>query len=108
MSDSLGHRGSRDNLIGKNPSEAQIKLYSNELQVTAQTPPAFLIHSADDNVVDVDNSIAYFEALRHNKIPAEVHIYPKGNHGFVLKLPINDWMSLCIKWMDSNGWLGKK
>ncbi|MEO5593699.1 MAG: alpha/beta hydrolase [Chitinophagaceae bacterium] len=108
MTDSLGHNGSRNNLLGKMPSAEQIKLYSNEQQVTAQTPPAFLIHSADDKVVDVDNSIAYFEALRHNKIPAEMHIYPKGNHGFVLNIPIDDWMSLCIKWMDSNGWLTKK
>ncbi|MEP6725420.1 MAG: alpha/beta hydrolase [Bacteroidota bacterium] len=108
MTDSLGHSGSRNNLLGKMPSAEQIKLYSNEQQVTAQTPPAFLIHSADDKVVDVDNSIAYFEALRHNKIPAEMHIYPKGNHGFVLNIPIDDWMSLCIKWMDSNGWLTKK
>jgi len=108
MSDSLGHRGSRNNLLGKTAAAEQIKLYSNELQVTAQTPPAFLIHAADDNVVDVDNSIAYFEALRHNKVAAEMHVYPKGNHGFVLKLPIDDWMSLCVKWMEGNGWLVKK
>jgi acetyl esterase/lipase len=108
MTDSLGHRGSRDNLLGKSPTPAQIELYSNELQVTAQTPPAFLIHAADDKVVDVDNSIVYFEALRHNKIPAEMHIYPKGNHGFVLNIPIDDWMSLCMKWMESSGWLVKK
>ncbi|MFT3935828.1 MAG: alpha/beta hydrolase [Chitinophagaceae bacterium] len=99
MTEKLGHKGSRENLLGKNASEEQIKLYSNEMQVTAQTPPAFLIHSADDNVVDVDNSIAYFEALRGYKIPVEMHVYPTGNHGFVLKLPIDDWMSLCMKWM---------
>ncbi|MEP6748301.1 MAG: alpha/beta hydrolase [Bacteroidota bacterium] len=108
MTDNLGHSGSRNNLLGKNPSAEQIKLYSNELQVTAQTPPAFLIHAADDKVVDVDNSIAYFEALRHKGVPAEMHIYPKGNHGFVLNIPIEDWMSLCIKWMNSNGWLTRK
>lgn len=108
MTDSLGHKGSRSNLLGKNPSAEQIKWYSNELQVTAQTPPAFLIHAADDKVVDVDNSIAYFEALRHHKIPVEMHIYPKGNHGFVLNIPIDDWMSLCMKWMAANGWLVKK
>ena len=105
MTDSLGHKGSRNSLLGKNPSPEKVKLYSNELQVTAQTPPAFLIHAADDNVVDVDNSIAYFEALRHHKVPAELHIYPKGNHGFVLHIPVDDWMSLCMNWMNGNGWL---
>ena len=108
MTDSLGHKGSRNNLLGKDAPAEQIKLYSNELRVTAQTPPAFLIHAADDKVVDVDNSISYFEALRHRNIPVEMHVYPKGDHGFVLKIPIDDWMSLCLRWMDSNGWLGKK
>ena len=108
MTDSLGHSGSRDALLGKHSSLRQIKKFSNELQVTPQTPPAFLIHAEDDDVVDVDNSIAYFESLRRNKIPAEMHIYPKGNHGFVLNLPVEDWMSLCVRWMNSNGWLTKK
>jgi len=108
MTDSLGHQGSRNNLLGKDASPEQIKLYSNELQVTEQTPPAFLIHAADDKVVDVDNSISYFEALRHHKIPAEMHVYPKGDHGFVLKIPIDDWMGLCMKWLDNNGWTTKK
>ena len=108
MTDSLGHKGSRNNLLGKDASPEQIRWYSNELQVTAQTPPAFLIHAADDKVVDVDNSISYFEALRHRKIPVEMHIYPKGDHGFVLKIPVDDWMGLCMKWMDNNGWTIKK
>ncbi|MEO5889848.1 MAG: alpha/beta hydrolase [Ferruginibacter sp.] len=108
MTDTLGHRGSRESLLGKHPSAEQIKSFSNEQMVTAQTPPAFLIHSEDDNVVDVDNSISYFSALRHNKVPAEMHIYPTGNHGFVLNIPIDDWMSLCIKWMKRGGWMGNK
>lgn len=102
MSDSLGHRGSRNNLLGKNASAGKIQLFSNELQVTDQTPPAFLIHGGDDKVVDVDNSIAFYEALRHKKIPAEMHIYPKGDHGFVLNIPTDEWMSLVMKWMKSN------
>lgn len=108
FTDKLGHGGSRKNLLGSDPAADKIKSFSNELQVNAQTPPAFLIHAADDNVVDVDNSIEYFEALRHNKVPAEMHIYPKGNHGFVLNIPIEDWMVLCMKWMDSSGWLTGK
>ncbi len=105
MTDSLGHRGSRDNLLGKNPSPEKIKLFSNELQVTAQTPPAFLIHAGDDKVVDVDNSISFYEALRHNKVPAEMHIYPKGDHGFVLKMPVEEWMDICMKWMKGSGFI---
>lgn len=105
MTDSLGHRGTRNNLLGKNPSPEKIKLFSNELQVTAQTPPAFLIHAGDDKAVDVDNSISFYEALRHNKVPAEMHIYPKGDHGFVLKMPVEEWMNICMKWMKDSGFV---
>ena len=102
MTDSLGHGGSRKNLLGEAPDAEKIKLFSNELQVTDDTPPAFLIHAGDDKVVDVDNSISFYEALRHHKVPAEMHIYPKGNHGFVLNIPIDDWMSICMKWMKAS------
>lgn len=103
MTDSLGHGGSRKNLLGEAPDTEKIKLFSNELQVTGDTPPAFLIHAGDDKVVDVDNSISFYEALRHHKVPAEMHIYPKGDHGFVLKIPIDDWMSICMQWMKGGG-----
>lgn len=103
MTDSLGHAGSRKNLLGENPGAEKINLFSNELQVTDATPPTFLIHAGDDKVVDVDNSISFYEALRHHKVPAEMHIYPRGDHGFVLKIPIDEWMSLCLKWMKGSG-----
>jgi len=106
MTDSLGHKGSRENLLGKNATADKIKLYSNDQQVNAQTPPAFLIHAGDDKVVDVDNSIAFYEALRHNKVPAEMHLYPKGDHGFVLNIPVEDWMGLCLQWMKAGGIIG--
>ncbi|MEX6686208.1 alpha/beta hydrolase [Danxiaibacter flavus] len=101
MNDTLGHRGSRDNLLGKNPSKEKINLYSNDLQVNAQTPPTFLFHTGDDRVVDVDNSIYFYEALRHNKVPAEMHLYPKGDHGFVLNWPVEQWMRQCLDWMKA-------
>lgn len=82
FSDTIGHRGSRDNLIGKNPDASLIQEYSNELQVTEQTPPTFLVHAEDDKTVPVSNSIHFYEALQHNKVPAEMHLYPKGGHGF--------------------------
>lgn len=108
MGEKLGHSGSRVSLLGSNASVDAIKLFSNDEQVTSNTPPAFLIHSADDSVVDVDNSINYFQAMRRNKVPVELHVYPKGNHGFVLHMPIEEWMGLCLKWMERGGWLKGK
>ncbi|GAB3745860.1 alpha/beta hydrolase [Spirosoma pomorum] len=100
LRDSLAHRGSRDNLLGKNPSQQSIELYSNELQVRANTSPTYLTHAADDKVVDVDNSIVYFEKLRHQKIPVEMHIYPKGDHGFIFRQP--GWTDPLFDWMKRN------
>lgn len=103
MQDSLTHRDSRNNLLGRNPLKETINLYSNELQVTKNTPPTYITHAADDNVVDVDNSIRYFEALRHNKVPVEMHIYPRGGHGFVFRQP--DWFDTLLLWMKKNKWV---
>ena len=69
MHESLTHMGSRNNLLGENPTQKMIDLFSNELQVNENTPPAYLTHAGDDTVVDVDNSINYYEKLRHNKVP---------------------------------------
>jgi acetyl esterase/lipase len=103
MQDSLTHRDSRNNLLGKTPSRELTDQYSNELQVTANTPPTYITHAADDNVVDVDNSIRYFEALRHNKVPVEMHIYPSGGHGFIFRQP--DWIDPLLLWMKKNKWI---
>ena len=105
MEDSLTHLGSRTNLLGKNPSKKIIDEFSNELHVNANTPPAYITQAADDKVVDVDNSIVYWEALRHHNVSAELHIYPKGNHGFVLRLPTEEWMSTIFKWMKNSKWI---
>lgn len=82
MQSDITHRGSRENLIGKNPSEELINLYSNELQVNAQTPPAFILHSSDDGGVPVENSIRYYQALVKNRVPVSLHCYPVGGHGW--------------------------
>jgi len=103
MQDSLAHRGSRDNLLGKNPSRSDIELFSNEVQVRANTPPTYLTHAADDKVVDVDNSIVYFEKLRHLNVPVEMHIYPKGDHGFIFRQP--GWIDPLFDWMKRNNWI---
>ncbi|HXS57571.1 MAG TPA: alpha/beta hydrolase [Hanamia sp.] len=105
MQDSLAHRGSRTQLLGTNPSKETINLYSNELQVDKNSPPAYITHATDDKVVDVDNSIIYFEKLRHNKVPVEMHIYQKGDHGFVFRHP--GWMEPLYEWMKSNNWMDK-
>ncbi|WP_128548612.1 alpha/beta hydrolase [Larkinella soli] len=103
MKDSLAHGGSRTNLLGKNPTPQDKALFSNELQVRADTPPAYLTHAADDKVVDVDNSILYFEKLRKLKVPVEMHIYPKGDHGFIFRHP--GWMEPLFAWMRQNNWI---
>ncbi|MBC7651889.1 MAG: alpha/beta hydrolase, partial [Deinococcales bacterium] len=102
--DSLAHMGSRDNMLGKNPSEDKKILYSNELQVTSETPPTFLVHAADDKTVKVDNSILFFMALQKNKVASELHIYQKGGHGFGLnnKAEPDNWLENVFVWLKAN------
>ena len=104
--DEIGHIGSRTNLLGESPSTELIKLYSNELQVTNQTPPTFLMHAGDDKSVKVSNSLRFYEALNQNGVPSELFIFPKGGHGFGLINPTSPdrWMDRCLDWMKSNGW----
>jgi acetyl esterase/lipase len=98
------HSGSMETLLGKDADPVLIKLFSNELQVTPQTPPAILIHSSDDNTVPVENSIAYFEALRKNNVPASLIIYPYGGHGFSLAIGkgyLSTWPDRVIEWIST-------
>ena len=81
------HHGSRDNLLGKDPSPELIQLLSNELHVTKDTPPCFLYHSAEDAAVPVENSLMFAEALRRAGVPFDLHIYEKGKHGTGLGCP---------------------
>ncbi len=82
--------------------------FSNELQVNENTPPAYITQAEDDKVVDVDNSIVYFESLKHHNVPAEMHIYPKGNHGFVLSQPTEEWMMPILKWMKNSKFISNE
>ena len=82
LSDSLGHSGSREYLLGKNQPEKQIRFFSNDLHVDRSTPPAFIILAGDDSVVKPENSLVFYDALRKNGIKAEMHIYSAGEHGF--------------------------
>jgi acetyl esterase/lipase len=107
MIDSLTHKGSRDNLLGKNPSSGMIKNFSSELRVTKNTPPTFIVLAHDDNGVNPENSIKYYEALLRNHVPAEMHIYQNGGHGFGTHiLEKNDnWMEVLRIWMAHNGFI---
>ena len=109
LSPELAHGGSRDNLLGPDKSEELIKYYSNELQVSAKTPPAFLVHAMDDGAVPVENSIAYYLALKKFKTPAEMHLYPKGGHGFGLRTEgkgsLVNWPAAMDGWLKANGWV---
>ncbi len=100
------HMGSRNNLLGENAPEELVKSLSNHTQVTGQTPPTFLFHTADDPGVPVQNSLLYFSALREHDVPAELHVYEHGRHGVGLApdLPeLATWPGLCITWLRVRG-----
>lgn len=101
FTDSIGHKGSSVNLLGKKPSAGQIRLFSNEFQVTAQSPPAFLVHAGNDKTVKVENSLEYYRACLGHGVPAEMHLYPKGGHGFGLNNPSTDdkWVERLVNWL---------
>ena len=103
----LMHEGSRRQMIGANPTEEQIDKYSTEKHVTAQTPPTFLCHAADDNGVPWANSIAFFSALKAAKVATEMHLFEKGGHGFGLRgvegKPAYAWPDLFARWAADKG-----
>ena len=82
FNESFAHKGSRNNLIGAESSQELIDLYSNELQVTTDTPPAFITLASDDRTVPPSNSAEYYMALCRNKFPASLFSYPTGGHGY--------------------------
>lgn len=105
MDPKITHMDSRTALLGPSPSDERLKSFSDELQVTADTPPTLILHAADDQLVDIDNSIVFLEALRHAGVPVEARFFAKGQHGFFL-LPRDVWQGTIIDWIMSNGWLG--
>jgi acetyl esterase/lipase len=105
------HSGSRRNLLGKNPDKELVENLSNERRVTPETPPTFLVHANDDKGVPSENSVYFYLALRKAKVPAEMHIYEKGGHGFGLgkkNTPESSWPLRCQQWMRARGLLDKK
>lgn len=105
------HVGSRTNLLGPDADPALIEKFSNEKQVTPQTPPTFLFSTWEDTGVPAENSIAFYLALRKAKVPAEMHIFLKGPHGIGLGVNrggASAWPGLCAKWMEESGFLKGK
>jgi len=107
MDDRITHIGSRSNLLGKMPTERQKWLYSSEKQVSFDTPPTYITHSGDDQIVSVENSIEMYKVLNNNKVQSELHLYPKGNHGFVLNLPVAEWMDPILEFLKKQGFYNK-
>lgn len=107
MQDAITHWGSRNNLLGRKPSDSIIAFYSNELQINSKTPPTFLTHAQDDNLVSVQNSLICYQALCKYNVSAEMHIYQNGGHGFGLnnKSTEDEWFERCKNWMHANKWV---
>jgi acetyl esterase/lipase len=102
------HKGSLRNLLGDNPDPKLVESLSNELQVTAQTPPTFLFHTNEDKGVPSENSVLFYLALRKNNVPAEMHIFEKGPHGVGLALrdpALSMWPTLLANWFRTRGLL---
>lgn len=103
MKDPHTHQGSKNNLLGENPDEELVEYYSNETQITPDTPPTFLVHATDDDGVPVENSLMFYRALKENGVSAEMHIYPEGGHGFNLGLGrghLEGWTDRLYDWLQ--------
>jgi acetyl esterase/lipase len=101
FNEEIGHKGSREKLLGKEADATKLKYFSLETQVTKKTPPVFLMHAKDDNAVKVANSLVFAEALEKNKVKHDIYLYEKGGHGFGLKNTTSDvdWMKYVKEWM---------
>jgi acetyl esterase/lipase len=104
FNESVGHMGSRKNLIGEGNDWKLAKQYSNELNVTKETPPTFLVLADDDKTVIPRNSVDFYLALKENNVPAEMHIFQEGGHGFGMtkkNLPVDQWPELFFSWLKA-------
>jgi acetyl esterase/lipase len=100
------HSGSRANLLGENPDPQEMRFLSSELQVTAATPPCFLVHGADDVTVPVSNSLRFASACAEHNVPVELHVFEQGPHGFGMaeNHPVaGAWPKLAATWLAARG-----
>lgn len=109
MQAGVTHSGSRKNLLGNTPFQSALDRASNELRVTSATPMAFIVHSTDDAVVLLENSIRYVQAMKQYNIPAEMHVFERGGHGYGLAgnrtTTERAWPELCLAWLRMHGLL---
>ncbi len=106
MVETFGHAGSRKNLLGNNPAADLVRRMSPEKNVSANTPPAFLVASWEDTAVPAENSLAFFRALQAAGVPAELHTYEKGPHGFGMGKGdpvLSGWPPQCMAWLKVRG-----
>ena len=107
MDTAMAHMGSRDNLLGKAPTPAQIALYSPDKNVTHDTPPCFLTHSESDHTVPVENTLSFRAALKAAGVTVETHLFPEGGHGFGLRnvvgQPTHAWGDLFLAFAKARG-----
>jgi len=104
FNEEFGHMGSRKNLIGEGNDWKLVEKYSNELHVTPETPPTFLVLADDDKSVIPRNSVEFYLALKENNVPAEMHIFAEGGHGFGMNkknLPVDQWPDLFLNWLKA-------
>jgi len=106
MTDSLTHTWSRSELMGKDTTPEKIKYYSNEMQVTDNTPGTFITHSMDDAGVSVKNSLYFEAALLQHHVPVELFLYANGGHAFDIhnKSAAVQWTEVCIPWIKQGKW----
>lgn len=104
MEAGIAHMDSRKDLLGPHPTASQVRFFSSELQVTRETPPTLILDASDDRLVDPENSVAFFEALRHAGVPVEARFFERGQHGFFL-MPRDRWQESILQWLTDDGWL---
>lgn len=98
------HQGSKRNLLGENPSPELVRLLSNELQITRQTPPVFIWHTLEDTAVPIENSLAFAAAMRQAGVPFDLHVYERGRHGIGLANG-HPWTQDCLFWLSQRGFV---
>lgn len=106
MQSEITHTGSRQNLLGLQPSADLVAEFSNDLQVSKKTPATFLLHARDDETVPYANTVSFEQALIKNNVLSELHLFDKGGHGFGMRkqnIPVDNWPNLLEKWMTKQG-----
>lgn len=109
LDETITDRGSKRNLLGESPGVSLVQKLSNEFHVDARTPPTFLVQTGDDST-SPENSVRFYLALRRAGVPAELHLYERGGHGYGIRpsaLPNSAWPARCEDWLRGRGWLTK-